>query len=100
MLEYIDGILFLEVSFLDYAEGLFLGRYWSDTDFENRRHIELFLLYGVLTTIFLILQNFCAIIFKKSCFSFVFRQIVAVLSLFVSFFNLIPEFLEGSILGL
>jgi hypothetical protein len=55
MLEYIDGILFLEVSFLDYAEGLFLGRYWSDTDFENRRHIELFLLYGVLTTIFLIL---------------------------------------------
>ena len=55
MLEYIDGILFWEVSFLDYAEGLFLGRYWSDTDFENRRHIELFLLYGVLTTIFLIL---------------------------------------------
>jgi len=49
---------------------------------------------------FLILQNFCAIIFKKSCFSFAFRQIVAVLSLFVSFFNLIPEFLEGSILGL
>lgn len=40
---------------MDYAEGLFLGRYWSDTDFENRRHIELFLLYGALTSIFLIL---------------------------------------------
>jgi hypothetical protein len=36
---------------LDYAEGLFLGRYWSDTDFENRRHIELFLLYGILTSL-------------------------------------------------
>ena len=40
---------------MDYAEGLFLGRYWSDTDYENRRHIELFLLYGFLTTIFLVL---------------------------------------------
>ncbi|MBR1796412.1 MAG: hypothetical protein IJ757_00120 [Clostridiales bacterium] len=40
---------------MDYAEGLFLGRYWSDTDFENRRHVELFLLYGILTAIFLIL---------------------------------------------
>lgn len=39
---------------MDYAEGLFLGRYWSDTDFENRRHYELFLLYGVLTFIFLV----------------------------------------------
>ncbi len=40
---------------MDYAEGLFLGRYWSDTDFENRRHIELFLLYGALTSLFLLL---------------------------------------------
>ena len=40
---------------MDYAEGLFLGRYWSDTDFENRRHVELFLLYGVLTFIFLVI---------------------------------------------
>ena len=40
---------------MDYAEGLFLGRYWSDTDFENRRHVELFLLYGALTTVFLFL---------------------------------------------
>ncbi|MCR5049393.1 MAG: hypothetical protein K6A37_10610 [Saccharofermentans sp.] len=40
---------------MDYAEGLFLGRYWSDTDFENRRHVELFLLYGVLTFIFLVM---------------------------------------------
>ena len=39
---------------MDYAEGLFLGRYWSDTDFENRRHYELFLLYGVLTFVFLV----------------------------------------------
>ncbi len=40
---------------MDYAEGLFLGRYWSDTDFENRKHVELFLLYGVLTSLFLAL---------------------------------------------
>ena len=40
---------------MDYAEGLFLGRYWSDTDFENRKHYELFLLYGTLTTLFLVL---------------------------------------------
>lgn len=40
---------------MDYAEGLFLGRYWSDTDFENRRHVELFLLYGALTALFLVL---------------------------------------------
>ncbi len=39
---------------MDYVEGLFLGRHWSDTDFENRRHIELFILYGILTTLFLI----------------------------------------------
>jgi len=39
---------------LDYAEGLFLGKLWSDTDFENRRHVELFLLYGVLTSLFMV----------------------------------------------
>lgn len=31
---------------MDYAEGLFLGKLWSDTDFENRRHYSLFVLYG------------------------------------------------------
>ena len=40
---------------MDYAEGLFLGTYWSDTDFENRRHTELFALYGILTTMILLL---------------------------------------------
>lgn len=40
---------------MDYAEGLFLGRYWSDTDFENRRHVELFLLYGILTSLLFII---------------------------------------------
>lgn len=33
---------------MDYLEGLFLGRIWSDTDFENRRHLGLFILYGLL----------------------------------------------------
>lgn len=33
---------------LDYLEGLLLGRLWSDTDFENRRHFGLFVLYGLL----------------------------------------------------
>ncbi|MCQ2517033.1 MAG: hypothetical protein MJ094_09300 [Saccharofermentans sp.] len=37
---------------MDYLEGLFLGKLWSDTDFENRRHIELFMLYGILTALF------------------------------------------------
>ncbi|MCR5060305.1 MAG: hypothetical protein K6A80_04640 [Saccharofermentans sp.] len=32
---------------MDYLEGLFLGRIWSDTDFENRRHLGLFILYGL-----------------------------------------------------
>lgn len=33
---------------LDYIEGLLLGRLWSDTDFENRKHVSLFILYGLL----------------------------------------------------
>ncbi|SCW64817.1 hypothetical protein SAMN02910456_02353 [Ruminococcaceae bacterium YRB3002] len=33
---------------MDYLEGLFLGKIWSDTDFENRRHLGLFVLYGLL----------------------------------------------------
>lgn len=37
---------------MDYLEGLFLGKHWSDTDFENRRHIELFMLYGMFTALF------------------------------------------------
>lgn len=28
-------------------EGLFLGSLWSDTDYENRRHLSLFILYGM-----------------------------------------------------
>lgn len=32
---------------MDYLEGLFLGKLWSDTDFENRKHVALFLLYGL-----------------------------------------------------
>ena len=32
---------------MDYIEGLFLGKLWSDTDFENRKHLALFLLYGL-----------------------------------------------------
>lgn len=31
---------------MDYLEGLFLGKLWSDTDFENRKHVALFVLYG------------------------------------------------------
>ena len=32
---------------MDYLEGLLLGRLWSDTDYENRRHFGLFVLYGL-----------------------------------------------------
>jgi hypothetical protein len=33
---------------LDYLEGLLLGRLWSDTDYENRKHFGLYVLYGLL----------------------------------------------------
>ena len=33
---------------LDYLEELLLGRLWSDTDYENRKHFGLFVLYGLL----------------------------------------------------
>ena len=33
---------------MDYLEGLMLGRLWSDTDYENRRHFWLFIIYGLL----------------------------------------------------
>ena len=32
---------------MDYFEGLFLGKLWSDTDYENRNHVGLFFLYGL-----------------------------------------------------
>ena len=42
---------------MDYLEGLLLGRLWSDTDFENRRHLTLFLLYGLFVDV-LVLYNY------------------------------------------
>jgi len=42
---------------VDYLEGLLLGRLWSDTDFENRRHLTLFLLYGLFVDV-LVLYNY------------------------------------------
>jgi hypothetical protein len=39
-------------------EGLFLGSLWSDTDYENRRHINLFILYGVLVCGIVVLSSF------------------------------------------
>ncbi|MBQ0011257.1 MAG: hypothetical protein KBT07_00965 [Clostridiales bacterium] len=42
---------------MDYLEGLLLGRLWSDTDFENRRHLSLFLLYGLFVDL-LVIYNY------------------------------------------
>jgi len=42
---------------VDYLEGLLLGRLWSDTDFENRRHTSLFLLYGLFVDL-LVVYNY------------------------------------------
>ena len=42
---------------MDYLEGLLLGRLWSDTDFENRRHLSLFLLYGIFVDL-LVIYNY------------------------------------------
>lgn len=36
---------------MDYLEGLFLGKLWSDTDFENRRHGSLFIIYGLFVDV-------------------------------------------------
>ena len=36
-----------EKQVLDYLEGLLLGKLWSDTDYENRKHFGLFILYGL-----------------------------------------------------
>jgi len=43
---------------LDYLEGLFLGKLWSDTDFENRRHLGLFVLYGLLVDSIILFNYF------------------------------------------
>lgn len=43
---------------MDYTEGLLLGKLWSDTDFENRRHAGLFILYGILADIIAIATFF------------------------------------------
>ena len=39
---------------MDYIEGLFLGKLWSDPDFENRKHIGLFVLYGLLCDVIIL----------------------------------------------
>lgn len=51
---------------MDYLEGLFLGKIWSDTDFENRRHLGLFVLYGLLVES-IVLYNF---VFDKRLMGF------------------------------
>ena len=43
---------------MDYLEGLFLGKLWSDTDFENRKHLGLFVLYGLLADCVIIYAYF------------------------------------------
>ena len=74
---------------MDYAEGLFLGRYWSDTDFENRRHVELFLLYGILTSTFLLLLYWTGTPFlgvgRFGLFSIVMLTILSVFNSFLCF---------------
>lgn len=39
-------------------EGLFLGSLWSDTDFENRRHFTLYMLYGMFVCGLVMLSYF------------------------------------------
>ena len=43
---------------MDYLEGLFLGSLWSDTDYENRRHMSLFVLYGMAVCGIVVLSYF------------------------------------------
>jgi len=43
---------------VDYLEGLFLGVQWSDTDFQNRRHISSLVLYGFIVNALIALSYF------------------------------------------
>ena len=43
---------------MDYLEGLFLGVQWSDTDFQNRRHISSLVLYGFIVNGLIALSYF------------------------------------------
>ncbi|NLT12489.1 MAG: hypothetical protein GXY06_08795 [Clostridiaceae bacterium] len=43
---------------MDYLEGLFLGVQWSDTDFQNRRHISSLVLYGFIVNALIALSYF------------------------------------------
>lgn len=43
---------------MDYLEGLLLGVQWSDTDFENRRHIGSLALYGVMVNLLIAMCYF------------------------------------------
>lgn len=43
---------------MDYLEGLLLGVQWSDTDFENKRHISSLALYGVLVNLLIVYSYF------------------------------------------
>jgi hypothetical protein len=43
---------------VDYLEGLLLGVQWSDTDFENRRHVSSLALYGVLVNLLIAMGYF------------------------------------------
>lgn len=47
-----------EVYYVDYLEGLLLGVQWSDTDFENRRHVSSLVLYSILVNAVIILNYF------------------------------------------
>ncbi len=50
---------------MDYLEGLFLGKLWSDTDFENRRHAGLFFLYGFLVALLVLLRYFTGVTYLR-----------------------------------
>lgn len=47
---------------MDYLEGLLLGTQWSDTDFENRRHIGSLALYGVVVNLLIAMCYFTGIL--------------------------------------
>jgi len=65
---------------VDYTEGLLLGSLWSDTDFENRRHIGLFTLYGILIAVIVVATSFLGMnILDLGNVTFVDKVILAVL---------------------
>lgn len=74
---------------MDYLEGLLLGVEWSDTDFENRRHVSSLALYGVAVNLLIAMCFFtgtwCAILKEEFMLKMIFFLILFFACPFICF---------------